>query len=185
MPTLTAERTAAFMPAAGAPTFNTATLKLLCGHKNHHYKSRKNVTSCWLSSTVFGNTCWACSGQYRAAQHGVCNTASALHWCSVWTACFGAAAAGSHSLRQGWTSHPAAGSQVSSDITAQQSNTEPPVPLWSLFIILGNTANKGCTETGVNSLLITGYHDYNVPYLPLNRKEKWSTHLCQDQTTWI
>lgn len=33
MPTLTAERTAAFMPAAGAPTFSTATLKLLCGHK--------------------------------------------------------------------------------------------------------------------------------------------------------
>lgn len=31
IPTLTAERTAAFMPAAGAPTFNTATLKELCG----------------------------------------------------------------------------------------------------------------------------------------------------------
>ena len=32
MPTLTAERTAAFMPAAGAPTFSTATLKLLWKH---------------------------------------------------------------------------------------------------------------------------------------------------------
>ncbi|TNN63584.1 hypothetical protein EYF80_026236 [Liparis tanakae] len=31
MPTLTAERTAAFMPAAGAPTFSTATLKRWSG----------------------------------------------------------------------------------------------------------------------------------------------------------
>lgn len=33
IPTLTAERTAAFIPAAGAPTFNTATLKELCGRQ--------------------------------------------------------------------------------------------------------------------------------------------------------
>lgn len=33
MPTLTAALTAAFIPAAGAPTFKTATLKLVCKRK--------------------------------------------------------------------------------------------------------------------------------------------------------
>lgn len=41
MPTLTAALTAAFIPAAGAPTFKTATLKLVCKRKitifNKHF----------------------------------------------------------------------------------------------------------------------------------------------------
>lgn len=58
---------------------------------------------------------------------------STLHWTSVWAASFRTAAAGSHGSWWGWTSHiPAGGGeergQVSSDLTAQQSDTEPPGP---------------------------------------------------------
>lgn len=80
MPTLTAERTAAFMPAAGAPTFNTATLKLLWGHKknehkmwlwlsNHHWKYRENVAvvdeALW-SKSIYGF--WSAIGSMLGRQ---------------------------------------------------------------------------------------------------------------------
>lgn len=57
IPTLTAERTAAFIPAAGAPTFNTATLKELCWRErpSKAVKVKLQSAGCLTPATFRGN----------------------------------------------------------------------------------------------------------------------------------
>lgn len=116
MPTLTAERTAAFMPAAGAPTFNTATLKLLWGHKKTSIKCDFDcliitgniermlqllMKLCGVNQYIWFLVCYRFHAGptvviitdavrsrtlRRAPQHGVDPADSTLHWSSVWAA---------------------------------------------------------------------------------------------------
>lgn len=86
IPTLTAERTAAFIPAAGAPTFNTATLKELCGRQGplKAVKVKLQSAVCLVPATFRGNQDKQAQNEKNADEKRILNYSFVLKRSSPW-----------------------------------------------------------------------------------------------------